>query len=157
MQPDLESKAKRRKRPIFFWLLLLGFAYLSLSGWLRVIGSLNAWYWLSFANITPGPLYLVITGVLWGIIGLAALVWIWLRRPGYRQVGLYAALLFALTYWIDRLLFRHPEVSVPNDLFSVLLTLLCLLYVVLVLKPVNSLRKTSVSIYSKLVRNFGKD
>jgi hypothetical protein len=157
MESGMDTKTRRRKRSFFFWGLLLGFAFLSLSGWSRLFGSINSWYWLTLANISPGPLYLAVTGAVWGIIGLAALLWIGLRRPGYPQAGTIAALLFALTYWADRLLFRQTEASVPNLLFSMLFTLFCLLYVLLILKPVDSLVPNRITIFSKSARNFGKD
>ena len=93
-----------RKRSSWLWLLLAGYAVLSAYGWTRLVASITGWYWLSsVAEIRPGPLYLAISGGLWGAIGLAALVWVFLFRPHYRMVGMAAALLLALTYWIDRL------------------------------------------------------
>jgi hypothetical protein len=105
-----------------------------------MVNAITNWYWLDFAQIRPGPLYLAVTGGLWGLAGLVALVWIVLRRPGFPLVGCGAALLFALTYWVDRLFIStHPD-GTGNTPFAILLTLILLAYVILVLRPLPDLR-----------------
>jgi hypothetical protein len=121
------------------WILWIGYAFLAASGWVRMVSSIESWYWLNFAGVRPGPLYLAITGGVWGGVGLVALVWMALRRPWYRLVGMAAALVFALTYWIDRLLFVRPGGS--NAPFAVLVTLLGLAYAVLMLRPLEELKE----------------
>jgi hypothetical protein len=129
-----------RKRTFWHWVLLAGYAVLSAYGWTRLVASIMDWYWLnSVADIRPGPLYLVITGGLWGLIGLAALVWVFLRRPGYRTAGMTVSLLFGLTYWIDRL-FITQNGKDSNLWFAVGFTIACLAYTVLVLRPEKELR-----------------
>jgi hypothetical protein len=126
---------KRNVRKRGSWLLLVGYAILSAYGWTRLVGSITDWYWLStVAGIRPGALYLAVTGGLWGVIGLAALVWVFLARPGYRAAGMAAALLFALTYWIDRL-FVAQNGKDSNLWFAVGFTVICLGYTALVLRP----------------------
>jgi hypothetical protein len=121
------------------WFLWLGFVFFALNGWVRMGYAILNWYWLSFSAIQPGPLYLAITGGLWGLVGLIALAWTVLRWPWYRLVGQCAALLLAITYWIDRLFIAtSPEGS--NTLFAVLLTILLLAYAALVLRPMGELR-----------------
>jgi hypothetical protein len=122
------------------WFLWFGFALFALFGWVRMLYAILDWYWLDFSGIRPGPLYLVITGGLWGLVALAALIWIVLRRPWYRLVGLGAALFLALTYWIDRLFISTSPGGSSNTLFAALLTLLLLAYVALVLRPFTELR-----------------
>ncbi len=117
--------------------LWAGFAYVALSGWVRLVTAITDWYWLNFAQIKPGPLYLAITGGLWGLAGMAALVWMILRLPGYRLVGLGAALFMALTYWIDRLFISTNPAGAGNTPFAILLTLLLLAYTALALRPLQ--------------------
>lgn len=115
--------------------LWLGFACIATAGWVRLVTAVNNWYWLDFAKLNPGPLYLAITGGLWGVTALAALLWMVPRRPGSRIVGLSAAVFFALTYWIDRLFIStHPE-GAGNTPFAIFLTIFLLAYVYLVLRP----------------------
>ena len=117
------------------FVLLLGFALFSLNGWLRMIGSISYWYWLTAASISPGPLYLLITGLLWGAAGLIAFAWIALRRPHYPVVGTAVAVFYALSYWVDRIFIRNQENSVNNTVFAIAFTLLALVFVVGVLRP----------------------
>jgi hypothetical protein len=135
-----ELSMKLRDRPLFRLILLLGLALFSLNGWLRMAGSFAYWYWLAAANIQPGPLYLLISGVLWGAAGLFALVWIALRRPHYRLVGIAVVLMYAVTYWADRLLIRNPETNLPNIIFAALFTLLALIYGWYFLQPLTELQ-----------------
>jgi hypothetical protein len=138
----LVKKKVGRKR--VSWTLLAGYAVLSAYGWIRLVASINDWYWLdTIAGIRPGPLYLVITGGLWGLIGLAALVWVFLALPRYREAGTAAALLFALTYWIDRLFITQYGKD-SNLWFAVGFTVICLGYTALVLKPEKDARRPTV-------------
>ncbi len=132
---DTETGRASRWAALRRWFLWIGYAYLALSGWVRMAEAIGSWGWLQFAGLRPGPLYLAITGGLWGVTGLVALVWMVLRRPGYHLVGSGAALLFALTYWADRLFVATPTGAGGNTIFAVLITLLGLAYVALMLRP----------------------
>lgn len=102
-----------------------------------MLASILDWYWLDQAGITPGPLYLTISGAVWGLAGLAALVWLLFRLPWYRLVALGVALFIALTYWIDRLFVaQNPQ----NLVFAAGFTLFCLAFAILVLKPMPEVR-----------------
>lgn len=119
------------------WVLWAGFAYIAIAGWVRLVSAIADWYWLNFAGVTPGPLYLAITGGLWGIVALVALVWMVLRRPWHRLAGASAALFFALTYWIDRLFVSTYPGGAGNTPFAIFLTLFLLACVFLILRPVT--------------------
>jgi len=122
------------------WVLYLGFAFFGLSGWVRMGYAIQNWYWLIFSGIQPGPLYMIVSGALWGLVGFAALAWMIFRRQWYRLVGLGAALFFAFTYWIDRLFIATGPGSSSNTPFAALMTILLLVYVALVLRPMSELR-----------------
>lgn len=99
------------------------------------------WDWLKFAGVLPGPLYLAITGGLWGIAGILAAVWLLRGRLWSRLVGFSVVLFYVLTYWIDRLFFaQSPGVS-TNTVFSLLVTAAALLISFLVLRPDADLRE----------------
>ncbi len=136
----LEGRQGWRARPLIFWVLWFGYAFFSLAGWVRLFDTVVDWYWLSFAGIHPGPLYLAITGLLWGTAGLVPLIWMWQRWPWARAAALIVALFFALTYWLDRLLFRTAFGSGGNALFALLITALALAYVYAALRPLDELR-----------------
>lgn len=131
----MSSTRSQHKRTPILWMVYFGFALLTLAGFLRMVDSILNWYWLSFSGVRPGPWYLVASGGLWGVVGLAALGWVWLPLPRYRLVGAGAALFYGLSYWIDRLFVGSPEAGLPNSGFGVLITLLGLALVFLALRP----------------------
>ncbi len=116
-------------------------AVLSLAGWLRLWLSVVNWYWLAnVAGVFPGPFYLAVTGALWGLVGLATLLWVLLRRCRRVLVTFSAILFFALTYWLDRLFFAQVGGVGENVTFAVGITLLGLLYCCWALLPLPKLR-----------------
>ena len=126
-----------QKRTLSFWLLWLAYLFVSVSGWMRLIASITDWYWLNQAGLTPGPLYLAVTGGMWGLAGLAAVLWIVFRRPWYRLMGLGVALFITLTFWIDQLIVARSPLNLA---FAAGFTLFCLAFVILVLKPLPEVR-----------------
>lgn len=114
------------RRSFWFWGMWSLFAFFSLAGWLRMIDSIRDHDWLTLAGVYPSPVYISITGGLWGLVGFVALIWIGAGRTGYRFVGSVAALFFAVTFWVDRLLFSRSEGALSNVGFALLATLLLL-------------------------------
>lgn len=134
-EQHMHKKTAPHKRNLALWMVYVGFILLCLAGFLRLQNSILNWYWLNFAGVRPGPWYLAFSGGLWGLVGLAALIWLWFTLPWHRQVGAGAALFFGLSYWIDRLFIGNPQGSLPNFTFSAILTLLGLVFVFFVLRP----------------------
>ena len=123
------------KRPLAEWIILIGFGLAALSGWQRAVLSVMSWYWLENAGLTPGPAYLAWSGALWGLVALVALVWVLLRRPVYRWVGLASVSLLAVIYWIDRLLVGRAAGLGENLPFAALFTLGLLAFTAYHLRP----------------------
>lgn len=136
----LKLNTRKDKRTQAYWILLAGFFLATLAGAARMIYSISDWYWLNFSGVQPGPLYLAITGGAWALVGLAALVWVGFHLPRYRAVGMGAALLWAVMYWLDRLLVRNPQAVLPNTMVVATLTVLGVLFVAAVLYPPAGLR-----------------
>ncbi|HEX9018232.1 MAG TPA: hypothetical protein VF806_03550 [Anaerolineaceae bacterium] len=136
LDPSLRDLAPvQPKRSFFLGLLIVGYALFSLAGWVRLVETILDWHWLSFAGLWPGPLYLAVTGVLWGLVGLVGAIWLWRRVNGWRLAGSGVALLLALTYWVDQLLVASLDRYGSNALFGALITFLGLLYTLAVLRP----------------------
>ena len=143
MLKNLENEPARwapAGRSCLFRIVWLAFALISFTGWLRMVYTIQNWYWLSFARVWPGPEYLAITGAVWGLIGLFAVGSLWMNRPWSRLAGLGAALVYALTYWADRLLFSRAPDSQSNALFALLATLVALGVALLALLPPGGLQ-----------------
>ena len=116
------------------WPLMLGLLWASLAGWARLVISLRDWYWYDRFGLQPGPGYLAVSGAVWGLVGLAALLWLGQRARGYTWAGRSAVVFLALTYWGDRLAFSRPDGAWVNLPFAVVFTLLALAYAFWVLK-----------------------
>ena len=126
---------QRNSRSLAEWVIMIGFGLLALSGLQRFGVSLTSWYWLTNAGVTPGPLYLALSGALLGLLGLLAFFWLLLRGRAYGRVVMAAALLFALIYWLDRVLISRADGLGANLVFAILVTIVSLLFTALVLRP----------------------
>jgi len=131
-----EIKKERPVRSMPFWVLWLAYVGVTIASWERMVKGIVDHYWLDLAGLFPGPVYIAITGGIWGVIGLVVVVWMATGRPGYRQVGFAAALFFAIFYWADRLLFSQPAGDRANIGFAILFTLFWLLFALSVLRPI---------------------
>jgi len=118
----------------------MGFLVFAAAGWMRMIDSIADWYWLTLAGVSPGPLYLALTGALWGLVGGIALVWLVFRLPRLRLVSFSAAVLFAVSYWADRLFVRNPETA-SNDVFAGVFTVILLGFAFWAIRPDKALKE----------------
>jgi hypothetical protein len=129
-----ESKKTRQPGHSFLLIVLvLSFLTFSLTGWLRLYLSIFDWQLLISLGIFPGPLYLAIYGMLTGLIGAVAAVSLWLGLPWAPRIAWIGGLAAAAWYWLDRLLFTQSSSSWTNWPFSAGITVICLLFVLLVL------------------------
>lgn len=119
------------------YLLGLGFLYLSILGWSRLRQGIVAWDLLREVGITPGPLYLVLGGLAWGVLGLAGAVFVLLRRPWSGRAAFAAALAFALSYWLDFLILTSAAEMMVNWPFALGMTAGGLLYAAWVTRPLR--------------------
>jgi len=133
----LHEELKKNRQPgrsFLLIVLVLGFLFFSLTGWLRLYLSILDWQLLISFGLFPGPLYLAIYGAIVGLLGVVAAVSLWLRQPWAPKAVRIGVLAAAAWYWLDRLLFTQSTSSWTNWPFSVGLTVLCLLFVFLVLE-----------------------
>lgn len=137
------SRAQRRFAAYRFWAAWMLLALFSAAGWMRMVDSLSDREWLELAGVQPGPLYLIISGGLWGAAGLIAVIWLLLRRQPGKIAALAAAIFFAASYWIDRLLFSRAAGSESNTAFALLMTFSLLAVVILGLIPFPPIRALS--------------
>ncbi len=119
-----------------FWLnfLALCLLVLSLSGWLRGIGSIMRWGQLTQLGVQPGPFYLTVTGLLVGLLGLAGAIGIWTRSrwaPVYSNLVVFSWLTWL---WIDRLLIAVSPTARSNWPFLAGASVLLLVGVFLILQ-----------------------
>ena len=132
---------KRQNRTFDLKMLVFLLLLASVSGWLRMQQSLVYAGRLAQLEISVPPLYLAISGAVFGIAMMAAGVWLWLGLPGYRLMVGSVVGLFCAWFWIDRLLLtRNPAVH-ANNTFILAVTAFFLIFTVAVLAahpPLNS-------------------
>lgn len=97
------SQEKRRpKRPLSVSLLAIVVLTFTSLHLLRFVQTLRLWnFLLELPNISP--LYLALTGFLWGFVGLIVLWGLWCGHPTAPQATRLAALGYSIFYWLDRL------------------------------------------------------
>ncbi|MCI0556721.1 MAG: hypothetical protein L0287_37760 [Anaerolineae bacterium] len=108
-----------------FGVTLLLWVVLSLSAW-GAIRLLAAWRWwdvLHEFNASLSPLYLFITGAIWGVAGVVLLWSMWVGKAWSRMAILASVLLWLAEYWIERLFFQAPRANLP---FALILSALLL-------------------------------
>lgn len=127
-ETGLPPASKRPGRPFALKLLIVDLLFFSWMGWVRFQQALVDWTWLQSLPVAPDPLYLAASGAVWGLLGLAAGLGLWLRRGWSIGLARITAAWIALSYWLERLLLgRAPETQV-NLPFALTLTALALFY-----------------------------
>ena len=116
------------KRPLSATLLTWLVLIIASSNWLRVIEVLRQWTFLQ--SLSPNPpvpvLYLGITGLIWGLLGVI-LVWgLFLGRSWAPRLMQFAAPIYAAYYWLDRLLIADRSAIASRWPFALGLTILLL-------------------------------
>jgi hypothetical protein len=131
---DKPIKSNRvRRRPwgvtlLAFGILIYGLLYLT-----RFYQAIRDWEFLR--ELLPfSPLYLVISGFLWGIIGLSLFWGLWRGKSWAPKCSLFSILLFLGYYWSDRLLMPHYSGRNENTLFCLGASLFVCAYGVFVLR-----------------------
>ena len=111
------------QRPFSVTVLL--WMVLSLSAWgvIRSFAALRWWDVLDEFNARLSPLYLLMTGIIWGIAGVVLLWSLWNGKARSRMAIVASILLWLAQYWIERLFFQLPRANLP---FAVVVSVLLL-------------------------------
>jgi hypothetical protein len=101
------------KRPFGVTLFLCAVLMLSAWGMIRIAAALRWWDVLHEFNARLDPLYLSITGAVWGVAG-GVLFWMVLnRKPGSRMAVLTSTLVWQAELWIERLFLPSSASNLP--------------------------------------------
>ena len=131
--PGSTHPARQIKRPfsatILTWLVLI----IASLNWLRVIQVLRQWTFLQSISPNPPVLYLGITGLIWGLLGVI-LVWgLFLGRSWAPRLMQFTAPVYTAYYWLDRLLVADRSAIASRWPFALGLTILLLGFIFWVL------------------------
>ncbi len=147
---QVEVHTQINKRPISVTLLAAGVLIITVINLIRFGLSIRYWSFLS-SRSGISPLYLALTGLIWGAAGLALLWGLWKAKKWAPTLMQAVGLTYALYYWLDHIfLMDHPVNGTTGILhavlpFSVGVTVTCLVFMVW------TLGRTKVKVY------FGAD
>jgi hypothetical protein len=123
--PPVPNRPSSTPRPLSVTILALGVLTIAGFNLIRFYQAIRLWGFLSeFPGISP--LFLSVSGLVWGAAGLALAWGLWRGYPPARRLTLIFATAYALYAWIDRLWISKPGLS-ANLPFSAGLTIILLL------------------------------
>jgi len=117
-------------------LLTLMYLITAAAGLQRLVSALQTWTFL--ASLLPfSPLYLVLSGLLWVLLGALSAVWLWFNLKRTLTLLVASSLIVTATYWIERLYLYRNDPAQENLPFAVTVTLCALVYIALVIVSHN--------------------
>jgi len=109
---------------IIIWLVLI----IAVSNLIRLARAVFQWDFL-LGLIEVHPTYLIMSGLVWGIIGIV-LVWgLWKAHEWAFYVLRWGAALYIMYIWLDRLFISSPNVRNTNNLFVSVVSLLIMVWI----------------------------
>ena len=134
---QIDNTPQPASRPASVTILALGVLIITTINLTRLVLSILNW---DFLVSWPGvsPLYMILTGLIWTLIGSLLLWGLWKARNWAPRLMLAVALTYALYYWLDQVFLRdHPvsgaagaqRILLPvNWQFAAGATVICLAY-----------------------------
>ena len=121
------------KRPLSVTLLALGVLILTGAYITRFVLAIKQWAFLNTLPLTVPPLYLALSGLFWGVVGLPLCLGLWRGWRWSAKALRWVAPLYAAYIWLDRLLLVSSPAGRVNHPFRLgaTLVLLALLYWIL--------------------------
>jgi hypothetical protein len=111
-------------RPFSVTLLAVGVLMLTVINLARLIRAAELRVFL--AELLPiSPLYFILTGLLWTLVGVVLLWGLWRRRPWTPRLTLLTFLAYSFYFWFDRL-FLAASARMVNWPFALAINLLLL-------------------------------
>lgn len=122
-----------------FGVTLLAVLVLSLSALnlVRFGSAIAQWNILEKFAPRPGALYILLTGLLWSLIGFPLFLGLWRGKTWARQAILPTMAFYAVFYWFDRLYFQNR--ATPNNWpFALIATIVLLIFATIVIVHPNT-------------------
>lgn len=119
----------RPSRPVAVTIIALAVLYVSATGLLRSVQSVLNWNFLA-GIIQISPLYLAISGMVWGLAGLWLAWGLWRGMAWSRWFSMVYFLAYLFYFWLDRILIPGSDLRNNNWMFNIGLQLLCLVLLI---------------------------
>ncbi len=124
---------QRQERTFDLKVLVFLLVAVSVFGWLRLQQALVYWNTFNWLEVSVPPLYLAISGGVFGLGLLVAAIWLWYGLPGYHLLTGSVVVLFMVWYWLDRLLLTISPAAQANLVFALVLTAFLVVFTAAVL------------------------
>jgi len=131
------SSVPPRQRPLTVTILAIAVLIIAVGNLTRLWATVRNWETLTSLGVSPGPIYIALSGIFWAIAFLILFSLIWVGHHRARNANLIVIGLYIVYYWIDRLVFqsRIPQKNIP---FAIGMTILVVFYTLLSLSlPAN--------------------
>jgi len=117
---------KAPRRPWVMYLIAFGFLLFAFNGFLRGWQALTDWNLLQSVGLRPGPSYLVLTGAVYGLSGLAVTLGLWFGWRKAGRLGRGLAFFYFAWFWIDKMLISQNPAAKVNWPFAAIVSFLIL-------------------------------
>jgi hypothetical protein len=116
------------KRPFLLKVMTFCLFIITISGTLRLYGTVTSWNLLSGLGLPVSPLYLAVYGGIQTVAALIGCLGLWFRQRWSLTYNLIFLPLILLWYWLDRLLLTRSEIANENLLFTVIAMFIFLIF-----------------------------
>jgi hypothetical protein len=120
VEPQPAVRSQINKRPLSVTLLALIVLIITVINLLRLGLSIRYWSFLS-SRSGISPLYLALTGLIWGAAGLSLLWGLWKAKKWAPKLMHAVGLTYALYYWLDHIYLMDRPVSGVSHAFRAVL------------------------------------
>lgn len=117
------------RRPFPLKVLALGLVVFSILGWMRFSQGISEENMLATITAAPLPIYWLITGAIWGLIGIVSAVFLWLRYTWSLWLIGVGTGLFTLWFWLDKALIQSNPDRWSNWLFIAIIFVVALVFI----------------------------
>jgi hypothetical protein len=114
------------RRPWPILILSLAVLVFSTTQAARALNGAAMWDFLMDVQLTVSPLYLVLTGLLWAVLGLRVAWWLWHGRILARAGLQVLAISYTLYYWIEQFLLMTSPLRRTNWPFMAVVSVLAI-------------------------------
>jgi len=111
----LDRSQSSRQPPVTVTLLAILVLIIAATNLIRLWAAIQYWETLVSIGVSPGPLYIALTGLTWSLVGFYLVWMVWTGRPGSRIAIIVISSLYMVYYWLDRLVFQShfPQQNAP--------------------------------------------
>ena len=120
----------KNRRPFSVTLLVIGVLSLTSLHLARFYLALRQWQFILASPAEISPLYLAVSGLIWGLAGLPLAWGLWRGQRWARKTLIGFGSIYAVYYWVERILLVRKPAANSNWPFMLGLTIVLLLFTI---------------------------